>query len=793
MQNSVGIFKAYRLSLLALFLFVVLGRPVYGQQTTLGGVAISADEMDRNLETKTVTLKGRVQIVFNGQYLSCDTAILNLKNKTIVAKGNIVLQDAKIYAKGDQLEYNYGDNTGTFYNGFVQSGQVVFQGLTVKKVGENKFIANDAYYTSCVTCPPDWSFTGSKIEAEIGGYAFIKYPILRIVGFPVLFLPAIIVPLKSTRQSGLLSPSFGYGNAVGLAFGQSYFWAISRSQDMTLGATHYEKKGLKGQLEYRYVFGPHSQGVLQGAFINDKNFFARRDDDASRIIRQKNRGFIKYAHYYELPNQMVHRTSVNYVNDLLYPRDFPEELEGNGDSALENEMSLTHNSNSQHLSVETAFYINLIKENPSDNNDDAVHRFPELRYSLMEQEIGNSNVFFRLDTNYVNFTRDSLSYDDICAPGETSSGCSGSTSYEVKDEKDARFTPFDNNGSGLDLIRTGQRIDLQPTLSYPISINRTLDVLPKVSYRELQYRFNPHDRATSSDYKNTAARRFIQAEVSAKTRFSKIFKSQNSETLYKHEIEPELSYITIPWSKRPNHVFFGNFEELDFTQQTIAVSDADFEDPNRRLQFDYKDRLFQQRLFNYGLVNRLIRKRIINGKPQYSNIMTFRLRQSFDFNEAQRSEKSQPWSVIQGDFNLNLDRFSFAQRVDYFPYNQISNLETRFRVRNALGSYFESWYNQTFTFDQDNNVEFAERSETLGLGLGWANRYFKIVGEVVQSLNYSKSEDGKRGGGTQRWAYLTEITPPGKCWGIQFRQSRPLGSENLVTTINFNFDFGGDF
>lgn len=176
------------------FFFSVLAA---AQSSVTDGVLINADSMFRDLEKKTVKLKGNVQLVFKGQHLSCDKALLDLNAQQITAEGHVILYNEKTHVEGDKIVFNYRENTGYIYNGFVQSGQVVFEGEVVEKVGEDRYLASNAHYTACETCPPGWSFSGRKIDAEIGGYARIQRPVFRIGGVPVMILPSIIVPLKS--------------------------------------------------------------------------------------------------------------------------------------------------------------------------------------------------------------------------------------------------------------------------------------------------------------------------------------------------------------------------------------------------------------------------------------------------------------------------------------------------------------------------------------------------------------------------------------------------------------------
>lgn len=112
-----------------------------------------------------------------------------MKSQTITAEGNVALESSDTHIQGEKIIYNYKTKVGEIQKGFVQSGPVIFLGDIIKKNSPTQFVATAARYTSCDTCPAAWSFSGHEIKAEFGGYAYIKYPILRIADFPILDNP----------------------------------------------------------------------------------------------------------------------------------------------------------------------------------------------------------------------------------------------------------------------------------------------------------------------------------------------------------------------------------------------------------------------------------------------------------------------------------------------------------------------------------------------------------------------------------------------------------------------------
>jgi LPS-assembly protein len=293
---------------------------------------------------------------------------------------------------GDKLSMNYETKKGVIFNGILKMNQVLFQGDIIYKHGERDFEAIQADYTACTTCPPAWNFTGSRVTGTMGGYAHIRNPLIRIAKVPILWLPYLIVPLNSKRQTGLLFPNWGYSDKEGFSYGQSLFWAIDQNTDATFTGQLYTRRGIRGVGEYRYVLTENSRGKAEYGYLSDKIFTQDqvfKDEGAGAPYKGRdmtnkplNRWHLKYDHQYELPDNFTHRLNVRLISDLRYPRDFSNEIDGWRDSAIENRMSLTKNTESSHLSADAAYYTNMIKYDPLSENLDAVHRFPEMKYSL---------------------------------------------------------------------------------------------------------------------------------------------------------------------------------------------------------------------------------------------------------------------------------------------------------------------------------------------------------------------------------------------------------------------------
>lgn len=775
----------FRLIVFFSFLFAGAGagaQTVGAQTASIQGININADSMERDTENETAILEGHVQVIYEDQHLTAQRVFVNFRAKSLDAQGDVLITTPKANLAGERIIMDYETNTGVILDGYVQSGTVLFEGSQIHKLSEVDYVADNAKYTTCTTCPEAWSFSGTKIRAEIGGYAYMKNSTMRFAGLPVFWMPYLAVPLKSDRQSGLLTPSIGQRGLGGLTYSQAYFWAMSRSQDSTWTFTNYEFRGPKGLLNYRYVLTESSEGELDFGYLRDKVFgddprLHRFDSsDAEGIERY----FVKYNHYYEMPDGLIHRAQINHASDLQYSNDFPLETLNAGDPAMESRTSVTKNSGAYHWSIDASHYQNLLQSNPLGGNQFAVHRLPEIRVAKTQERIGNSDFLAAFDLRYVNFARAGIGYDNLNAPyapglnenRQITNSCPGNSAWEQDPNCEPTYDGEFNQGT--DLIRTGQRLDFRPTLYRPFRFNN-LELFPRLGYRETHYIFPVGEESYS-------ARRYLRADVSARTTFSRIygdFSSLQSER-YKHEIQPEITAATIPWLYHPSHPFFGqnNGEDVPFVSNA-GLSNADLNGP-AGLQFDHTDRLDNRKLVTFSLTNKLTRKYWEAGLPTYLQFLYWRLSQSYDVYQAEKNPDSQPLSDLASSLTINLRFVEIYQDANYFPYQDVTNTSTRVRLLNDDGDFFQLQHSFTYTISAGQERDF---SSIEGYILSGKKRFSWI--DLVGKLNYGVRPERL----LQAWGYGAQIRLPGDCLFIGVTNFKPVGKKpEIELSVNFAWD-----
>jgi LPS-assembly protein len=788
-----------------LILALLFSPNLFAATTSLQGVLIKADSMSRDTEKGTVELEGNIQISFRNQVLSAKKAVLNLRAKTIDATGMVTIITPDATIGGDRIISDYETDSAMIIGGYVQSGTVFFEGSSIQRIGTKEYFAQDAKYTTCTTCPEAWSFSGSHIRAELGGYAYIKNSVLYVGSVPSLWLPYLIVPLKSDRQTGLLTPEIEKSESGGLILSESFFWAISRSQDATFTFKNYELRGKKGLFNYRYMAGPHSFGEFDTAYISDNLFSDSERLNTYRPLDKKgetvSRWFLKYQHYYELPEGFVHRAEVNDASDLQYPTDFPLETKNSTDPAMQTSSSLSKNWHDYHLSIDLIYFKNLLQADPISSNENAVHRLPEITFSKSPTHITNTSFLYSFEMNYVNFTRQNFAFDDlrqinnqrvinaydIRNPSDntvcTDLGSNWENDPFCKPVHDGVFNP------AIDLIRTGQRYIFKPTISRPIKYD-FVDILPQFTYTETMYQFGVrNENTTDSQFEPFISRRFFRADLSLRSSVYRVFGdlSQTKSERIKYEIQPEITYTRVPWVQQPEHPFFGNQVNGPNFYTEATLNNADL-NSNNGVQFDYEDRLFNNNLVVFSFTNKLIRKLWSGNNPEYKQFLNWKISQLYNQYEADKTPDTSPWSELISELSASFENFDIGQKTTYYHRDRVSDLDSSLRIKSGNGEFISLGHSLKYSFDRVQNVSSFE--EFYNVSLKKDLRVFDLLGKLSYRVKPSPGQDY-----LYAWGYGAQFKLPGDCWYINIFHIKPpstdLTKDNTSIKANFGFMWDG--
>jgi len=775
---------------LTFILMLLLTSTLFAQtphSARIAGFTITADSLSRDLDKNMLFLEGNVTITYKEQHFSAQYVEVNFNKKIATLKGQVRIVTPEAEIGGEEIQLDYLSDQSLILNGYVQSNNIRFQGRYLEQQSQKEFFVLNADYTTCSNCPATWSFDGTQIKAELGGYAFIKNAFLRVGGVPIFWLPYLMVPLKNERQSGLLNPEFGYIQNRKFVFNQSLFWAIDRSQDMTFTLKNYELGGLKQLVEYRYALSEQSFGQVNAAHMSDNLFRSSSRYNYFRDSTHQNDSFnrwsLKSYQQNEISDIQKIRMNLNLVSDLQYPKDFFDEFKTYSDSGLENSISYTHTQDHTLFNLNATYFRHLLEANPLADNSAAVHKLPELKIDSTLQRISTSPFYYKVSFEGTQFYR-TKSYDDISTDTEGQKYVSNQSNNPRCDNTLSPNSTSDDcikTDDGVfdddkDLIRTGQRLLLKSSLTTETAtIGSAVNITPQLTYSLSQYYFPVGQERENS-------RQYLQFDVLSRSKLYRIYESKDDtdseiKRKFKHEFIPELSYTWIPWIEQDSHPFFGNTvgSEAPFSSRSI-ISDSDLKN-NYGVQYDYEDRLYDRHLLTLTLLNRVIRKKISDSS--YKTVFDFRLSQSYDLYQSTMGiNKGQPLSDLVGNTNLYLEEFTISNQFNYYPYLSATNSSTTLTYLNSSQQYFKVGYISKRTEDpKQDDVSFA---------IGFVTNYINLLTGVIIDTSENRQSDSR----LKKHSLIAQLKPPGECWAVNFYRDQKVGLD-AEWKVRFDFSFDG--
>ncbi|HET57764.1 MAG TPA: LPS-assembly protein LptD, partial [Deltaproteobacteria bacterium] len=230
-----------------------------------GPVHIEAERVRYISDPEAYEAEGDVHIIFKGGYLDADRVMFDVASSEAEAEGNVFIKSDGDTVEGSKARFNTITRQGVISQGtvFFKENHLFLRGETIEKRGENNYSLRSADVTSCCGENPDWKITGRKIDVTVDGYGTVRHGAFRVKDIPLIYVPYMVFPAKTTRQTGFLPPRWGFSSdKLGWDIGIPFYWAVSESADLTFYQRYMDKRGFQEGVELRYCLGEHSFGTF---------------------------------------------------------------------------------------------------------------------------------------------------------------------------------------------------------------------------------------------------------------------------------------------------------------------------------------------------------------------------------------------------------------------------------------------------------------------------------------------------------------------------------------------------
>ncbi|MBI4042513.1 MAG: LPS-assembly protein LptD [Deltaproteobacteria bacterium] len=467
----------------------------------------SADRYERDMKNDVMRAEGNVILKIGEDEFRADYLEVDVIEKQINARGNV-----KFVTKGDWMEaeeilYHYEKRTGVARAGILRAGQVTISADVAHKTGDHVYEFENAHYTSCLDCPPSFSFSGSKVRVIEGEYVYINNAVFRLFSLPVFYVPFAIVPIKDERQTGFLQPHFGHSSKLGFTVEVPFYLVLGRSHDATAAVEFMSRRGLREALEYRYVLSDETKGGVNGYLVQDKVF--RKKEGVL------NRFGVTSQQYWKLWGRSSAKIDAAVVSDDFYVIDYTD-IPGRTDAALNSIAIMAWPGEWASANIEAAYFENLLSGHPRESNKDTVQRIPALYTGIKElRTLPFLPLWWGVDLDYVFYT----------TFGRT-------------------FTDNNNNLTfdfGSDDLFKVHRLDVRPRMSIPVKLGPLGEILGEVSFRSTSY-------LAPEGSRRYTGRELFEYIGNYNFQMERVWHSPfGLDQAWKHLIRPFVTYRYLPW------------------------------------------------------------------------------------------------------------------------------------------------------------------------------------------------------------------------------------------------------
>jgi LPS-assembly protein len=474
-------------------------------------IYIVADQCE--VKGKSYFLHGNAQIDFRNYIFYADEVTYDSDNGEATASGYVKLDggDYNVHMESSHSVYNVTDSTGKFYDvhgttglklgshraALTTSSPFTFSGKEVDKVGPNRFVIHHGTITSCELPHPKWTFSAERINFEIGDLAKLHNSLFRLRDIPVLYLPFAEHPVENVgRQSGFLIPSFGQSSVKGTIVGDSYYWAINRSVDATIGGEYFSKRGFEQNATFRDLTGPHS-------FVN-ATYFGVVDRGLGPTHINQGGEDVKIQAEQNLPQNVRTVANVEYLSSYLFRQAFSETYATAINSEVNSVAFASRNDNGYALGILAQRYQNFQSTNKGDSF--SILHVPSVDASSVDRQLFNSPFSYGIDAEAAGLSRRSPTFSSANLVG---------------------------------------RLDAHPHLALPMFL-RGWTFRPAVAVRDTYYSQHKTPEtafAIGSTINSDLNRKDFEGELEIRPpRVEKIYEKGIFGKALKHTIEPRITY-----------------------------------------------------------------------------------------------------------------------------------------------------------------------------------------------------------------------------------------------------------
>ncbi|MDO9263307.1 MAG: LPS assembly protein LptD, partial [Desulfosalsimonadaceae bacterium] len=599
---------------------------------------------------------------------------------------------------------------------------------------------------SCDGERPAWQITGQNLDVTIEEYGWVKIAAFRVKDMPVLYLPYVFFPVKTKRQSGLLTPQINFSSRNGVEVTQPLYWAINQSSDATLYYHHLQERGEKIGGEYRYTVSRRSKGTLMMDSLDDRQADDGTGDwgypDDPWMRTNSDRYWFRTKIDQALPGDVKAALDLDIISDQDYLHEFSDgytgfnetkdyfnsqfgrDLDDENDPVRENALTFSRIWTQYSVNAELLWYDDVVKRR-QESTDNTLQQLPGVTFDAIKQPVLNDRFLVGMNSEYNNF--------------------------------------FRKDGD------TGQRMDIHPRIYLPLHYQNYFAFEPSAGFRQTAWYTDPEipdaaDDSANPTYNDYKHRELYDLKADLSTDLFQVFQIKN-ETVdkIKHTITPKLEHSYIP--------------DVDQSEYPL---------------FTDTDRIEPENLTTFSLTNFLISKRHTQ-KPKsdgfsanapaampdsdpYHQFLRFLLSQSYDFRKADEPHEK-PYTPLYAELDVEPAGLLTLHADSEWSHDIGRFVSHNVNARLTSGSGDYLLVEHRYSEDQD-QIQNPGQDHIQSVCLGWLKSITKstgLFGNYERNIETGKSIETVIGCHYQA-----------QCWSVELSYKHEINDRKIGFMIGLN-------
>lgn len=765
-------------------------------QLTLGDkISVYSDKAYRKNNGRYFEAVGNVVIISNKDTVYGELASLDQTTMLVKIEGNVrfITKDMTLY--GSHLDYNITTGAAQIRNARIVTTQFNLVASDLLRISENEYIAKEAEFTTCKDCKESWAIYGNNIRLVVGEYVQIKHGLFKVKGVDVLYLPYLVLPILSKRETGFLVPEVSQRTGEGLSYRQPFFWAINDHKDATFIPTFWAKRGYGGDLQYRQRFSEMTWFEFNSRLVNDTIY-----EPGKTGTELSGDEFFRYftdieSHQFWSPNTNSH---VRYtgLRDLDFVRDNPQYTDPR---TLGSDFGLQAFGNWRQdrftLNAEADYLRNQLSSEPTEFDRSYIQTMPRMTVSTVPHSILQSripmfqHVAVGLEGSFTRFRQvkpdesvflrnaDRVSAQPYLLWHLLTWGPVSLKSRFVFDQQTYQFTENNEPGAGKNagLIKTEVSFTMDKIfgLAYEERIP-----LKNISEQDLKRLRESKEQGLAPLRKEEKTKKLVGELPEFESELSKenIVQVRNS---YRHSQEFKFIHHYISSENE-----YGNARFIDQIR-TDQAGQFDYEDsvrseeylfganttrtivpPENTVELQWNNTLVKKAPKHFSF---LIDDKYLRDNFTYQKLGWFNVSQGYLLND-QNDDYRQRFTRLMIETGYVGTKWIFNLQEFYFHYEKENIFNMNFTRRFEYLNVFANYSYNSFSSSNLNSLSFGGQIrpiDTLGLAM-------------VKDMDLEADKD-------IRTVYSMDIMPHNNCWIFNLNYRRSIVDERFSFNILFNF------